>query len=37
MRACTIIDGEVFEISEGKDGFIALSYNRRRDEEDLAG
>jgi len=32
-----VIDGEVFEIGEGKDGFIALSYNRRREGKELAG
>jgi hypothetical protein len=34
---CTVIDGEVFKITEGKDGFIALGYKRRNVGKDLAG
>ena len=37
LRGFMVIDGKVFKIGEGKDGFIALSYNRRRGGKDLAG
>jgi hypothetical protein len=37
MRACAVIEGEVFKLGEGKDGFIAWSYNRRSGGKELAG
>jgi hypothetical protein len=37
LRACAVIEGEVFKLGEGKDGFIAWSYNRRSGGKELAG